>query len=86
MEIIKILNKIVAFPFLATLWAYQHTLSPDHGPLRFLFPYGYCKYYPSCSAYAITVLKKHGLKGLPKIIKRVSACTPGSLGGVDLPN
>ncbi|MGE5392362.1 MAG: membrane protein insertion efficiency factor YidD [Candidatus Saccharibacteria bacterium] len=85
METLKFLNKIAALPLIFLLWIYRHTLSLDHGPLRFLFPYGYCKFYPTCSVYASSVLKAQGLIGLPKIIKRVLACTPNSLGGIDLP-
>ena len=31
--------------------AYQHTLSFDHGPMKVLYPYGYCRFHPSCSEY-----------------------------------
>lgn len=85
MEILKKLNKTLVFPLVVILWIYQHTLSPDHGPLRVLFPYGYCKFYPSCSSYSITMLRKYGFWAIPSIIKRVFACTPNSLGGVDMP-
>jgi putative component of membrane protein insertase Oxa1/YidC/SpoIIIJ protein YidD len=30
---------------------YQYTLSPDHGPLKALNPYGYCRHEPTCSEY-----------------------------------
>ena len=32
--------------------AYQKTLSPDHGWLKYRHPYGFCHFYPSCSEYA----------------------------------
>ncbi len=85
MEILRKINLILAYPLIALLWAYQKTLSPDHGLIRFAFPNGYCKFYPTCSVYAQAVLKKQGLIGLPKIFKRVVSCNPASLGGVDLP-
>ena len=85
METIRKINLILAYPLVALLWGYQKTLSPDHGIFRASFPYGYCKFYPTCSMYAIAVLKKQGLVGLPKIFKRVGSCTPASLGGIDLP-
>jgi uncharacterized protein len=85
MEILKKLNLILAWPLLALIWIYQKTVSPDHGLISPMFPYGYCKFYPSCSMYAKAVLKKQGLIGIPKIFKRVGSCTPSSLGGVDLP-
>ncbi|MGE5297966.1 MAG: membrane protein insertion efficiency factor YidD [Acidobacteriaceae bacterium] len=81
----KGISKILAFPLLLLVWVYQKTLSLDHGPLSFLFPYGYCKFYPSCSQYSLEVLKEEGLLGTKKIIKRILSCTPNSLGGIDLP-
>ena len=56
---------------------YQKTLSPDHGLLRVKYPYGFCRFYPSCSEYAITALQKHGtLKGTTLSIKRIIKCNP----------
>ncbi len=78
-------SKILAWPLVAVLFLYQKTLSPDHGPLKVLNPYGYCKFYPTCSHFAIIVLRTDGIIGLPKIFKRVASCTPGSLGGIDWP-
>ena len=40
--------------------AYQHTLSPDHGPLRALHPYGFCRHDPTCSEYGVNVLQERG--------------------------
>lgn len=56
---------------------YQKTISPDHGWLRFKYPYGYCKFYPTCSQYAIEVIKLHGVvKGLFLTFIRVIKCNP----------
>ena len=56
---------------------YQHTLSPDHGPLRHLYDYGYCRHDPSCSQYAKQVIIKQGVTiGIPKVIWRVLTCNP----------
>lgn len=45
-----------------------------------------CRFYPSCSNYAIMALEKHGvLKGSAKALWRVLRCNPWSKGGVDLP-
>jgi hypothetical protein len=63
---------------------YQKTLSPDHGWFRFRHPYGFCRYYPSCSEYATRSLKKHGLiKGGLKAVWRLLRCNPWSQGGID---
>lgn len=44
-----------------------------------------CKYYPSCSNYAIEAIEYYGLiKGMFLSIKRILKCNPFSKGGVDL--
>ncbi|OGE80109.1 MAG: hypothetical protein A2660_00575 [Candidatus Doudnabacteria bacterium RIFCSPHIGHO2_01_FULL_45_18] len=85
MEIIKTISKILSFPLLFLVLIYQKTFSPDHGLARGLFPYGYCKFYPSCSEYARLVLASQGVMGLPKIFKRLLSCRPGQSPAVDLP-
>ena len=42
-----------------------------------------CKYYPSCSNYAITAISRYKLKGVAMAGYRVLRCNPWSLGGVD---
>ena len=41
------------------------------------------KYYPSCSNYALTAIRRHGVKGLTMATWRILRCNPWSLGGVD---
>ncbi|MCK5416021.1 membrane protein insertion efficiency factor YidD [Candidatus Parcubacteria bacterium] len=63
---------------------YQKTISFDHGFFKFLYPNGYCKYYPTCSNYAISAIEKYGfVKGGLKSIWRVLRCNPWSKGGYD---
>ena len=63
---------------------YQKTLSFDHGLLSYLFPYGYCRFKPTCSEYAIQVIEKYGfIKGGKKAIWRVLRCNPWNKGGWD---
>ena len=43
-----------------------------------------CKYYPSCSQYALDALREHGpLRGLVLTGWRLLRCNPWSHGGVD---
>jgi putative membrane protein insertion efficiency factor len=43
-----------------------------------------CRYYPSCSAYAIEALEKHGAaRGGLLSIKRILRCHPFRPGGYD---
>ncbi|HMR55069.1 MAG TPA: membrane protein insertion efficiency factor YidD [Candidatus Doudnabacteria bacterium] len=56
---------------------YQKTLSPDHSWLKAKYPYGFCRFYPTCSEYAITALQKHGtIKGTALSVKRIIKCNP----------
>lgn len=84
-KVINFLLFLPKIPFLFIIKLYQKTISPDHGPLRFLFPQGYCKYYPSCSEYGYHSIKKGLFKGIFKTIWRIIRCNPWSKGGVDLP-
>jgi putative membrane protein insertion efficiency factor len=43
-----------------------------------------CRFYPSCSAYALTALRRHGaLKGSWLAVRRLGRCHPWNPGGVD---
>jgi putative membrane protein insertion efficiency factor len=42
-----------------------------------------CKYYPSCSQYAVTAIDRYGVKGIAMSIWRLVRCNPWSQGGVD---
>jgi len=45
---------------------------------------GHCRFYPSCSDYAIESLRRHGAaKGLFLTICRLGKCHPFHTGGVD---
>lgn len=60
---------------------YQKTLSPDHGPLKSLYPYGYCKFEPTCSQYTKEKLAKDGfIIGSLKGLWRILSCNPCSKG------
>ncbi len=63
---------------------YQKTLSFDHGFFKFLYPYGYCRFTPTCSDYAIQAIEKYGIfKGGAKAFYRVMRCNPFNKGGHD---
>lgn len=60
----------------ALVRVYQLTLSPMLGRR--------CKYYPSCSAYAIQAVRTHGAaRGSLLAAWRVLRCNPFSDGGVN---
>jgi uncharacterized protein len=57
--------------------AYQRLISPAFA--------GRCRYYPSCSEYAVQAIESYGiLKGLVLAGWRLIRCNPWSHGGVDL--
>ncbi len=63
---------------------YQKTLSLDHGVLKGFFRYGYCRFHPTCSEYAVQALQRYGFwKGLYLGTRRVIRCHPWSPGGHD---
>jgi putative membrane protein insertion efficiency factor len=61
---------------IASVKFYQRTLSIWLGPC--------CRFYPSCSHYALEALEKYTLpKALFKIVWRLLRCGPWSKGGHD---
>ncbi len=55
---------------------YQRLISPALPPS--------CRFYPSCSAYAVEALERHGaLRGTFLAVKRIGRCHPFHPGGVD---
>ena len=56
--------------------AYQLALSPLLGPR--------CRFYPSCSHYALEAIESHGaLRGSWMSAKRICRCHPFNPGGFD---
>jgi len=80
------ISVLTVLPFQLLIRLYQITISPDHSIFHHLFPGGFCRYTPSCSAYAHAALGKYGLiRGSLKAVWRILRCNPWSKGGVDLP-
>ena len=74
-------KKIVLF----LIRLYQHTLSLDHGPLRYIYKHGSCRFNPTCSEYTYQAINKYGvIKGLWLGLKRVLKCRPGGGSGINL--
>jgi putative membrane protein insertion efficiency factor len=67
---------IIAAPVIALIKVYQLILSPMRPPT--------CRFYPSCSAYAVTALERFGiLRGSWLAARRLLRCHPWNPGGVD---
>ena len=58
------------------LTAYRKVVSPLYGPV--------CRFFPSCSAYALEAVTVHGaVKGSWLAVRRLGRCHPWNAGGVD---
>ncbi len=71
-------------PAIFLIRIYQKTLSLDHGPMRALYPRGFCRYYPTCSEYTAQAIDKNGVVvGIGLGAWRIIRCNPWSHGGYD---
>ncbi len=58
------------------LRVYRAVISPLYGQV--------CRYYPSCSAYALEAVTLHGsVRGSWLSLRRLARCHPWAAGGVD---
>ena len=81
------MTRILSFLFLlprnicvVILRVYRAAISPLYGDV--------CRYYPSCSAYALGAIQQHGVfKGIALGTWRIARCHPWAKGGVeDIPH
>ena len=70
------ISKLPAYLATFLIKVYRYAISP-------ILPSS-CRFYPSCSEYAIEALGKYGLlKGSWLALKRIARCHPLSAGGHD---
>lgn len=66
------MRKLVVLP----IKFYRYAISPMMA--------SHCRFYPSCSAYALEAIEQHGtLKGVWLASKRIGRCHPLNPGGYD---
>ncbi|MBV9314208.1 MAG: membrane protein insertion efficiency factor YidD [Pseudonocardia sp.] len=66
----------LALPLILFVRCYQRWVSPGLAPC--------CRFYPSCSEYAVEALRLHGLlRGTALSVWRLVRCAPWHPGGVD---
>lgn len=70
------IKKFLTALIIGPIKIYQYAISPFLG--------SHCRYYPSCSHYAVESVQRHGaLKGLWMALRRLSRCHPWHEGGYD---
>ncbi|MDX1972662.1 MAG: membrane protein insertion efficiency factor YidD [Candidatus Sumerlaeia bacterium] len=75
--LIRLPDAALRYPLLVLVLLYQILLSPFTG--------GQCRFYPTCSEYAMAVLMRRPIwRALPLICWRLLRCQPLCKGGVDL--
>jgi putative membrane protein insertion efficiency factor len=61
---------------IAAVRVYQREISPKRPPC--------CRFSPTCSAYAVQALQRHGAaRGSWLTLRRLVRCRPGAVGGSD---
>jgi uncharacterized protein len=69
-------KRLITAALIAPIRAYQRWISPAFAPR--------CRYYPTCSAYAVQSLRELGpIRGSIVAGWRLLRCNPFSAGGVD---
>lgn len=77
-------NNIVTRAIIASIIVYQKTISPDHGILTYVSRTQHCRFFPSCSDYAVQSLRQYGLMtGIMLSTGRIVRCNPFCAGGYD---
>ena len=75
-RIFRLLSSFLAVTIVVLIKLYQRFLSPMLG--------GSCRFYPTCSNYALQSFQKYGLlSGSILTIKRLCKCHPFHSGGLD---
>ena len=76
MTIIRKIYRGASIPFIWMIRLYKAALSPLLPPS--------CRFFPTCSEYAVEALKKHGLFfGVYLSVRRILRCNPFCRGGYD---
>jgi putative membrane protein insertion efficiency factor len=71
-----VVRRLVALPAIWLIRVYQLVLSPMRPPT--------CRFYPSCSTYALTAIERFGIaRGSWLAARRLLRCHPWNPGGVD---
>lgn len=74
----SMIKRLLSAPMIYLIRFYQIGISPLIGPN--------CRFTPTCSQYAIEVIRKEGpIRGLWRAVRRIARCHPWNPGGYDPP-
>ena len=75
-SVLRGIGRIPALLLLTAFRAWQLFVSPLYGQT--------CRFYPSCSAYGVEAVRRHGaVRGAWLTVRRLARCHPWNPGGVD---
>jgi putative membrane protein insertion efficiency factor len=75
-RVLAVIRRFPALLLIGLVRLYQTFISPLTPPS--------CRYYPSCSSYAVVALQRHGLvRGGWLAVRRLARCHPWTPGGID---
>lgn len=75
-RVARFVVRIPAFVLIAVFRLWQLLASPTYGQT--------CRFYPSCSAYGVEAVRRHGaVRGSWLTVRRIARCHPWNPGGVD---
>lgn len=81
---IKSSKGLVTRSVVKAIEVYQKTFSPNHGVFASSFGNFRCRFYPSCSDYALDSIRQYGLgRGVVLFSFRILKCNPFNKGGYD---
>ena len=76
-RLVRLAVRLPALAVVGLLRLWQLLVSPVYGQT--------CRFYPSCTAYAMEAVDRHGLvRGGWLAVRRLARCHPWNPGGVDL--